>query len=245
MFVYVIVNDMDWKIYIGKTTRPNLRQYLQKKFWYAAHRPALHSHLYAAIRKYGKENFHIYPLISNLQTDEELCHWEWVLIKSLATQNPTVGYNICRGGEGFTGPHSPETKEKISHASIEMWKRPEIKKNFHDKRLGKTPNRTPEGIEALRHARLGIKASSETIKKLQESHTGLKRSEESRLKQGKSILETNNHFYGETHSEASRAKMREAARHKQYHRLCPKHGRVIIPHSRGKCPLCVTSQVFM
>ena len=131
MFVYVIVNDVDWKIYIGKTTRPNLRQYLQKKFWYAAHRPALHSHLYAAIRKYGKENFHIHPLISNLQTDEELGRWEQVLIKCLAAQNPAVGYNICREGEGFTGPQPPKRpSKKIAHASEEMWKRPETKNNY-------------------------------------------------------------------------------------------------------------------
>ena len=242
MFVYVIVNDVDWKIYIGKTTRPNLRQYLQKKFWYAAHRPALHSHLYAAIRKYGKENFHIHPLISNLQTDEELGRWEQVLIKCLAAQNPAVGYNICRGGEGFTGPHTEETRKKIAHASEEMWKRPETKKLLLEKAEKRRGIKRPlHVIEAARHARLGIKASLETIKKLQESHTGLKRSKESRLKQGKSTLGADNNFYGKTHSETSRVKMREAAQHKQYHRLCPKHGRVIIPHSRGKCPLCVTS----
>lgn len=31
MFVYVIVNDVNLKIYVGKTTNKNLRQYLQQK----------------------------------------------------------------------------------------------------------------------------------------------------------------------------------------------------------------------
>jgi hypothetical protein len=34
----------------------------------------------------------------------------------LNTQRPEVGYNICGGGEGFTGPHSDEAKQKIKVA---------------------------------------------------------------------------------------------------------------------------------
>ena len=33
MFVYVIVNDVNLKIYVGKTIRKDLRLYFQKKLW--------------------------------------------------------------------------------------------------------------------------------------------------------------------------------------------------------------------
>lgn len=116
MFVYVIVNDVNLKIYIGKTTRPNLVQYLQQKCYEAGKRLGGNSHLYAAIRKYGREHFHIYPLFTGT-TNVEICTHEQLLIKAFAVQNPEVGYNICRGGEGRTDKgwhHTPETRAKQS-----------------------------------------------------------------------------------------------------------------------------------
>src|SRR5260370_757702 len=110
MFVYLIINDVNWKIYIGKTTNPSLWEYLQQKFRRSVASPALRSKLFRAIRKYGPEHFHIYPMISNCQTNEMLCCWEQILIKTLAAQDYEVGYNICRGGEGFTGSHSQESR---------------------------------------------------------------------------------------------------------------------------------------
>lgn len=202
MFVYVIVNDLNWKIYIGKTTRPNLRQYLQQKVYEANHYISRRSHLYAAIRKYGREHFHIYPLISGLQTNDELSHWERVLIKALAARNPEVGYNICQGGEGFTGQHSPETRQKISAASREMWQRPETRKSIVSKMEGRPVS--PKVI-AMLQARRGTKASPQTIEKLRNSHIGLVRSEASRKKQSLSVTGAGNHFYGKTHSESAMA----------------------------------------
>lgn len=111
MFVYVIVNDVNLKIYVGKTTLSNLQQYLQQKFYEAGKLLGGRSHLYAAIRKHGREHFHIYPLFEGV-TNEEICKHEKLLIKTLNSRNPDVGYNICRGGEGFTGPHTEEWKRK-------------------------------------------------------------------------------------------------------------------------------------
>jgi group I intron endonuclease len=171
MFVYVIVNDVNQKIYVGKTVTSNLEQYLQKKFWYAKMRPEHRSHLYAAIRKYGREHFHIHPLISDCKTNEELSHWEQTLIKAFASQNPEIGYNICRGGEGFTGSHSPATRQKIADASREMWQRPGIKENFTAKMTGHAVSQ--KTVDAVRRMRLGAKATPETIEKLRNSHIGL------------------------------------------------------------------------
>jgi hypothetical protein len=126
VFVYVIGDDVNSKIYVGKTIAKDLRLYFQKKLYDAEHpdKSRSKSYFYAAIRKYGREHFHIFPLFEG-QTDEEICTHEILLIKALASQNPDIGYNICRGGEGHgstpwnkgkTGAqnHSPETRKRIS-----------------------------------------------------------------------------------------------------------------------------------
>jgi hypothetical protein len=118
MFVYLIVNDVNLKIYVGKTISKNLQLYFQKKLWDAEHPESSrgNSHLFASVRKYGREHFHIFPLFEG-QTNEEICVHEKLLIKVLAVQNSEIGYNICRGGEGRMGSHTAETIVKISKSN--------------------------------------------------------------------------------------------------------------------------------
>jgi len=71
------------------------------------------SRLYHSMRKHPKEVWSVEPLME-LGTKEELDRWERLLIAAYDTRNPEIGYNICRGGEGFTGPHSEATRIKIS-----------------------------------------------------------------------------------------------------------------------------------
>src|SRR5208282_1202241 len=56
----------------------------------------------------------------------ELDAYERDFIAFLRSQDPEYGYNICRGGEGFTGPHTKEAKEKISCASRKRDSRPPL-----------------------------------------------------------------------------------------------------------------------
>ena len=56
----------------------------------------------------------IHALRSDIQDKAELDQTERDFIKFLRSQDPEYGYNICRGGEGFTGPHSYETRQKLS-----------------------------------------------------------------------------------------------------------------------------------
>lgn len=113
MIVYVIVCSETLKIYIGQHSGPDLQKYLAKK-WYAAHHFGVRSHLYAAMRKYPRESWSIHPLVVGIETKPELDETERLLIYALKTQHPDVGYNICDGGEGFTGPHTEEWKQKTS-----------------------------------------------------------------------------------------------------------------------------------
>src|SRR5579863_6997214 len=116
MFIYVIVCDESLKIYVGQHRGTDLGKYLSKKFWDAAHNSGRLSHLFAAMRKYPRESWSIHPLISGIEDKKELDEAEQLLIYALKAQHPDVGYNICDGGEGFTGPHSEETKRKLSEA---------------------------------------------------------------------------------------------------------------------------------
>ena len=123
MFIYIITNSESKKVYIGKTTKPDLYAYLKTKFRQAARHKG-GSHLFNAMRKYPKHAWDIQPLISCLETEWQLSLWEKALICALDSTNPEFGYNICRGGEGFTGPHSPETCAKMSEITKRAWTDP-------------------------------------------------------------------------------------------------------------------------
>jgi hypothetical protein len=114
MFIYLIVNSVTGKYYVGQHKGNNLKQYLQQKFWESQHKPTLRSRLYASMRKHPQDAWSIHPLVSTLTTKAELDYWEGFFIAQFKSRNREHGYNICRGGEGFTGPHSEETKVKMS-----------------------------------------------------------------------------------------------------------------------------------
>jgi hypothetical protein len=117
MVVYTIVNSETLKIYIGQHNREDdLGKYFSKKFYDAQRKSGKRSHIYAAMRKYSRDKWSIHPLISGIADKKELDETEQLLIYALNAQHPDVGYNICDGGEGFTGPQSPEAKAKISAA---------------------------------------------------------------------------------------------------------------------------------
>ena len=114
MFIYLIVNHITGKYYVGQHKGNNLRKYLQKKLWAAKHKVAGSSHLFNSMRKHPKNVWSIHALLSDVQTRPALDQYERDFILFLKSQDPEYGYNICRGGEGFTGPHSPKTRRKMS-----------------------------------------------------------------------------------------------------------------------------------
>jgi group I intron endonuclease len=114
LFIYVIVCDESLKLYVGQHKGRDLRQYLRSKWYAAHHRLSDRSRLYAALRKYPRESWSIHPLVSGVETRPELDELEKYFIRVLKTQHSDVGYNICRGGEGFTGPHTEKSRQKMS-----------------------------------------------------------------------------------------------------------------------------------
>jgi hypothetical protein len=152
MFVYIIINNINGKVYIGKTVGPSLSRYLKQKIYDVKKGWNGVSHLYNAMKHHGVEHFHIYPLISTLTTNEDLCFYERVLIAQYDSQNPDVGYNICRGGEGFTGRWSESQTEKMRLIMRAKWK--EVGYRESAVRSMKEATKTQEQLDNLEKARL-------------------------------------------------------------------------------------------
>jgi hypothetical protein len=151
MFIYLIVNHITGKYYVGQHKGKYLQRYLHSKFYEAEHNLGGRSHLYHSMRKHGREAFSIHALLSDVQTKAELDQYERNFIAFLRAQDPRYGYNICRGGEGFTGPHSAEARRKNSEASKRLWQRPEHRELFSSIMNGHSTS--PETIEKIRVAR--------------------------------------------------------------------------------------------
>ena len=203
MFIYVIVCSATLKIYIGQHKGANLQHYLQQK-WYRAHSGRdLRSHLYLAMRAHPRESLSIHPLISGIENRKELDESEQLLIYALKAQHPDVGYNICDGGEGFTGPQSDSARALISASLREQHKNgdrmsPEGRASVGAKNRQHMPGRTQsdETCQKLsvstknliaagiipRGRMPGFRHSEETLAKMRSSAAGRIISPETRVK---------------------------------------------------------------
>ena len=92
-YIYQITNDVNGKIYIGKTERSiqerwgeHCRDYLKHDY---EKRP-----LYSAMKKYGLEHFHIELIEETSQPEERECFW---IEQKGSFKN---GYNATLGGDG-------------------------------------------------------------------------------------------------------------------------------------------------
>jgi len=169
MFVYVIVCNETLKIYIGQHKGSDLGKYLSKK-WFDAHRYSdKRSHLYAAMRKHPRNSWSIYPLISGVSTRIELDELERHFIRVLNVQNSEVGYNIQRGGEGFTGPQSESAKRKIS-------RRMKVVMRGNDHGRGNAGKKYPKSLEWRQQVSEKMKGQPKTkahAQSIGDGHRGL------------------------------------------------------------------------
>ena len=187
MYIYVITNSATGKIYIGQHKGNNLRQYLQKKFYDAAKGRGGSSHLYNSMRKHPREVWSIEPLISDIQTKAELDRWERIYIALFDTRNPDIGYNICRGGEGFTGEFTAEHRAKLSTAA-------KITKNYL------------KSADVTR----GVPRTLDVRTRISKSNTGKQHTLETRDKLREARLQQPDPRLGTTHSEETKKRISEA-----------------------------------
>ena len=118
--VYVIINLINNKSYVGKSKDPITRWNSHKNI--ARKNGSRRAYIiHRAIKKYGLDNFE-FVILEKFDTNEKANEAERFWIQYLQTKNPN-GYNIQDGGEGgktkgMTGKHhSLETRQKMSQAN--------------------------------------------------------------------------------------------------------------------------------
>lgn len=192
MFVYLIQNKINGKKYVGQHVGDNLDVYWDRNVWLAENGYEGKRLLYRAIRKYGRDNFIVRPLVI-VGSKEELDYYEKELIKVWNLCDPQKGYNLTQGGGGSWG-YCPdeETRAKMSRSRIG-------KKMSEENRL-----KFIERIKGNKFA-LGRKMSPEHFQKIIETHLGAKRTEESRKRMS------------DAHKGKKWTPLQRLARHNHYH----------------------------
>ena len=113
MLIYLITNKANGKVYVGRTQKTAAaRWYLHVKTAKSGSRLVVHQ----AIRKYGPEAFSI-EVLAYANTVEEFEALEKKFISDYQAVNPKFGYNRTTGGNGFSGLHTQESRDKmrVSH----------------------------------------------------------------------------------------------------------------------------------
>lgn len=111
--IYLIKNNINNKLYIGQTSQGYLVRFKQHlKLLKSNESQAIHK----AIKKYGKENFHV-ELIETCHSLEELNKKEEFWINHYNSFNN--GYNLCMGGNQSRRPKIKIPKEILNKIIID------------------------------------------------------------------------------------------------------------------------------
>lgn len=111
--VYVHTNKINNKKYVGITKQDPKCRWKNGFGYYSKNNT---SYLWKAIQKYGWDSF-THEIIEEGLLRSEANEKEKYYIKLYDSSNPSYGYNLTLGGDGFCGmPRSEETKKKISES---------------------------------------------------------------------------------------------------------------------------------
>lgn len=107
--VYLLKNTISGKVYVGQTTA-RIESYIH----YCLNKKVLNNNrlLDRAIKKYGPDCW-IYEILAVARDRKELDDLEIALIAKLSSRDPSIGYNITRGGE--RGPGWKKGKDNPVH----------------------------------------------------------------------------------------------------------------------------------
>lgn len=211
--VYKHTNKVNGKVYIGQTCEKPEKRWKNGKAYTGS------VHFYAAIQKYGWDNFEHEVLFTNL-TWEEANQIEIELIKYYDSTDPKKGYNIRSGGSN--GTFSKESRERMSEAHKGKRIPEEIRKKMSESHIGyKHTEEARQNMSKAQKGRIvteehkrkireankknpgywkGKKLSEEHIRKMAESKKGFKMSEETKEKLRKINI-------GKKHTEEAKKKM--------------------------------------
>lgn len=152
--VYLLVNMLNGKMYVGKTTNSLKERFNQ-------HASCKTTLIGKAIHKHKRKNFRCEVLV-RCSSKSELDAWEKFFITALHCKAP-YGYNLTDGGDGAVGcSRTEETRAKISAALTGRHLSLEHRQNISTSKRGENnPNygkhRSEETKAKLRMVRLGEK----------------------------------------------------------------------------------------
>lgn len=127
MIIYVAENLVNGKKYVGMTQRTLEIRRAQHEQSARYDSSCL---LARAIRKYGAASFS-WTVIDTAETRAALQDLERRYILELGTMGD--GYNMTLGGDGWSGPHAPETKLKMSGSHRKRMADPELRAHLSRK----------------------------------------------------------------------------------------------------------------
>lgn len=149
--IYCIENLFNGKKYIGQGTN------VEKRMW-QYHREC--DIVYAAIKKYGKENFKRYVILYCEPDKNVLAYYEIACIRIFCSHVSEGGYNISWGGT------SPMTGRKHSAKSKKLMSKNNTRKPWTEKRKKEHSKR----MSGKNHPLWGTHPSIKTRKKIAKNH---------------------------------------------------------------------------
>lgn len=186
-YIYLITNQLNDKIYIGKHSTDNLNDgYMGSGIL-----------INKAIKKYGLENF-TKEYLAFCDNEDTLNYLERFYIRKYKARQ--VEYNLTDGGDGTLGSHwvlSEETRQKMGEA-----------KRGNKVNLGR--HHSEEAKQKISEGHKDIKLSAEHKQKLSEGHKGKKLSEEAKQKISESMK-------GRQPASTGKHRVYDDLEHKKYH----------------------------
>lgn len=158
MIVYKVVNKINGKCYIGKTTQ-DFEKYKKRHIRLAFKSRERNRPFYSAIRKYGPENFE-WSILCKCKTKKELNKKEKDYIQEYESYGS--GYNVTSGGDGGGGKYkrTDEIKHKISLSLL------------GNKRSQESLDKQSQSMRGKNHPLYGTKRKLETIEKIRKALSG-------------------------------------------------------------------------
>jgi group I intron endonuclease len=198
MVIYLITNNINGKIYIGKSINSTEDYY------------GSGISINRAINKYGKKNF-TKKILEKCDNINDLNEKEIFWIKYYDSTNRDIGYNIAEGGNGgntrigYTESEMVKYKNKISEG---LKKSEKYLKSLETKKNKKRPKHSEVMKKLYQDGKLCVgkntpKPTKETRKKISEKNKGKKRTEETKERIAKSkfkkvyMFDTDNHLLNE------------------------------------------------